>query len=121
MKDQKKTALDCFQSGEPQTIRHLEIRLQDLLLGHGTSYAGIMNEYRHLSLYSFRDYFDWDATYSVSIKYTFSGTSWETIECEDREEALEFAAGVADPYVEVDSPEEIESKIGLNANAPTAE
>ena len=62
----------------------------------------------HLSLCSFRDHFEWEETYSVRITYTYSGTSWESIECEDRAEALEFVAGVADPYVEIDDPEEID-------------
>ena len=108
MKEQKKTAVEYFQSGEPQTVRHLEIRLEDLLSGYKTPYVGKLNEYRHLSLDSFRNHFEWEETYSVRITYTFSATTWESIECEDREEALEIAAGVADPYVEVDSPEEID-------------
>ena len=108
MNEQKKTALDYFQIGDPQVIRHLEIRLEDLLSGYNASYTGIMSEFRHLDLYSFRDYFEWEETYSVRITYTFSGLSWESVECEDREEALEIAAGVTDPYVEVESPEEID-------------
>ena len=45
MKTQKKTAIEYFQSGEPKVIRHLEIRLQDLLTRYKTPYSGIMNEY----------------------------------------------------------------------------
>ena len=108
MKEQKKTALDYFQSGEPQIIRHLQIRLQDLLSGYDEPYVGVMKEYGHLRFDSFRDHFEWEETYSVRITYTFSGLSWESVECEDREEALEIVAGVTDPYVEVESPEEID-------------
>ena len=108
MKDQKKDAIDYFQSGEPRVIRNLEIRLQDLLSGYKRPYIGELKEYEHLRFDSFEDCFDWEEDYSVMITYSHSGCSWESVECEDREEALEIAAGVTDPYVEVESPEEID-------------
>ena len=108
MKDQKKTAIEYFQSGEPRVIRNLQIRLQDLLSGYDRPYIGQLKEYEHLRFDSFKDYFDWEEDYSVLITYTHSGCSLESVECGDREEALEIAAGVTDPYVEVESPEEID-------------
>ena len=110
MKDQKKTAIECFQSGDPQVIRCLEARLGDLLSGYKTRYTcfGVMKEYEHLRLDSFEDYFDWDEVYSVDFTYTHSGVSLQSIECDDREEALEIAVGIADPYVEIGYPEDID-------------
>ena len=110
MKDLNKTAIECFQSGDPQVIRCLQARLQDLLSGSKTDYTcfGEPKEYEHLRLHSFEDYFDWDEDYSVWITYTYSGCSVGLYECDDREEALAIAAGVTDPYLEVESPEEID-------------
>ena len=108
MKDQKKTAIEYFQSGEPKVIRYLQIRLQDLLSGYNRPYIGELKEYEHLRFDSFEDCFDWEETYSVAITYTFSGTSWESVDCDNREEALEIVAGITDPYVEYETPEEID-------------